>query len=261
MSQSTFQWPTGGWKTEKQERQKGREPQNRQRPRWVILGEDKSRTGEAEPVWGRGNLYRKEGTSCGHLGPVTQENSYWVEKVSRYKREEYSKRWAQGCGEVSFTSHPPLPLQEQWALWNGLTGCQLRWLREEALLSFVMVNVCLHAHMCVCVSVCVKERKRQTERQIPYHPSSSPLSSHLLCRGLSLLSSGSPPASTAPILTDAEGHTLTPGIPPHNSCSKHIRSMGATGHSPQEQRAKDADIIVSKGFNFLDDLTPQICRE
>ena len=180
MSQRIFQWPTGGWKTEKQERQKGRELQNRERPKWVTLGEDKSRTGEAKPVWGRGNLYRKVGTSCGHLGPVTQENSYWVEKVSRYKREEYSKRWAQGCGEVSFTSHPPLPLQEQWALRNGLTSCQLRWLKEETLLSFVMVNVCLHAHMCVCLCVCEREREWDRETDpLPPIKFSSPLSSPL----------------------------------------------------------------------------------
>ena len=206
MAQSTFQWPTGGRKTEKQERQKGREPQNREKPKWVIPGEDKSRTGEAEPVWGRGNLYRKGGTSCWDLGPVTQENSYWVEKVSRYKREEYSKRWAQGCGEVSFTSHPPLPLQEQWALWNGLTGCQLRWLKEETLLSFVMVNVCLHAHVCVCV--CERERGTETDRQTDSPPPikvSSPLS---LCHSLSVLSWGSPPASTGPH-PDSWGRTHT----------------------------------------------------
>lgn len=51
-----------------------------------------------------------------------------------------------------------------------------------------------------------------------------------------------------------------PGFPPPNSCSNHVRSMRVTRHSPGEQRAGDAEIIVSKGFDFPDDLIPQICR-
>ena len=46
-------------------------------------------------------------------------------------------------------SLPPLPLQEEGALRTGLTGCQLRRIEEETLLGFVMVNVGLHARMCV----------------------------------------------------------------------------------------------------------------
>ena len=45
MAQSIFQWSIGGWKPEKQER-KGREPQNTERPKRVIPGEDS----EGEPV-------------------------------------------------------------------------------------------------------------------------------------------------------------------------------------------------------------------
>ena len=122
-------------------------------------------------------------------------------------------------------------------------------------------------HVCVCVSVCVcdRERKRQTERQIPHHPLYSSLPSHLLCRSVSVLSWGSPPPFTGPH-PDSWGRT-------------HIHTGPYTWHpTPQQlfrprkkhgghwslvilQRAKDAEIIVSKGSNFLDDLTPQICRE
>ena len=121
--------------------------------------------------------------------------------------------------------------------------------------------MCLHAHMCVCLCVCVKERKKQTERQIPHHPSSSPLPSLSSVAACVCFPGGAHLHPPAPILIAHEGHTPTPSILPHNSCSDHVRSIGVTSHSPQEQRAKDAEIIVSKGFNFLDDLTPQICRE
>lgn len=51
------------------------------------------------------------------------------------------------------------------------------------------------------------------------------------------------------------------------ACSWHSRVTVALptmeeagGSSPPEQKATEAEIFLSKGFNFPDDLTPKICR-
>lgn len=103
--------------------------------------------------------------------------------------------------------------------------------------------------MYLSTCLCVRESPSQTR---------SPLSSPLQ------LYSGSPPTALGPSLAAGKDtHSNTEActwLSPHNSCFNHVRSMRVARHSPGEQRAEDAQIIVSKGFNFPDDLIPKICR-
>lgn len=113
-----------GWKTGKQERREGREPQNRERPKRVISGADKSSTGEAEPVWGGGHQLWE----CG----VCYAGGLLLSRKGVQIQEGVQQKMGSGLrGNLIPKSHPPLPLQEEWALRTGLTGCQLRQLKRK----------------------------------------------------------------------------------------------------------------------------------
>lgn len=105
---------------------------------------------------------------------------------------------------------------------------------------------CVHRITCLCV------RESPAQR-------TSPLSSPLLCSfpGEPTNIHGPHPGSWG--RTSAATWRPAPGIPPPHSCPGHVRSTRVTRHPPRRQRAEDAEGIVSKGFDFPDDLIPKIC--